>query len=338
MNKKIYSVLIVVTLLISKSFAQDIHFSQFYASPLTLNPGLTGLTEKSYRAMAIYRNQWRSVTVPYATYGGSFDMRLLESKMKSNIFGAGVLFNADKSGDGKLFFMQAMLSAAFHKSIGKKNTIGIGIQAGYVQKTLKYNQLSFPAQFNGSDFDLNLSNNENFETPSISYVDMNAGLMWQGKLHDRLGMMAGFSVFHLTQPKESFLGKDNKLSMRYSGNLGARVKINDKWYITPNFIYQTQAKAQEINFGTAVEYNMEVRQRPLILSLGGWYRLKDAGVVSASAEYLNTRIGFAYDVNASELTPASNNRGAFEIYIMYNGLLSGGDKPVKPIMVPCPRM
>ena len=39
--------------------AQDIHFSQFYASPLTLNPAMTGFVNGDCRAGVIYRNQWK---------------------------------------------------------------------------------------------------------------------------------------------------------------------------------------------------------------------------------------------------------------------------------------
>ena len=62
--------------------AQDIHFSQFYASPLTLNPALSGFHDGTFRVAGIYRNQWRSVTTPFQTYGASFDMRLLQKKLK----------------------------------------------------------------------------------------------------------------------------------------------------------------------------------------------------------------------------------------------------------------
>ncbi len=56
------------------SFAQDIHYSQFYASPLTLNPALTGVNECNYRIGAMYRNQWKSVTTPYQTPSISFEI------------------------------------------------------------------------------------------------------------------------------------------------------------------------------------------------------------------------------------------------------------------------
>src|ERR1044071_8344426 len=72
--KKLIAILIIVFSQ-AKIMAQvDSHFSQFYAYPLWLNPGLTGVTDGDYRITAIYRNQWRSVTAPFSTMGLSGDV------------------------------------------------------------------------------------------------------------------------------------------------------------------------------------------------------------------------------------------------------------------------
>ena len=71
------------------SFSQDIHYSQFYSSPLTLNPALTGVNDCTYRIAAMYRNQWQSVTDPYQTPSISFDINNLFPK----IFKKGSLFS-----------------------------------------------------------------------------------------------------------------------------------------------------------------------------------------------------------------------------------------------------
>jgi hypothetical protein len=38
---------------------QDIHFSQYYASPLSLNPANTGNYDGDWRLMNSYRQQWK---------------------------------------------------------------------------------------------------------------------------------------------------------------------------------------------------------------------------------------------------------------------------------------
>ena len=51
-----------LTLLICGAvIAQDPHFSQFFASPLTLNPAFTGKFDGSWRLAANHRDQWPSI-------------------------------------------------------------------------------------------------------------------------------------------------------------------------------------------------------------------------------------------------------------------------------------
>src|SRR5215510_10856976 len=52
----------------------DPHFSQYYAYPLWLNPGLTGAIDGNYRVTAMYRSQWGGISNPFATPGISADI------------------------------------------------------------------------------------------------------------------------------------------------------------------------------------------------------------------------------------------------------------------------
>src|ERR1700760_2898501 len=54
-----------------RSNAQDIHFSQFFETPLLRNPGLAGIFTGDYRVQGVYRDQWNSFTNAYRT--GSFN-------------------------------------------------------------------------------------------------------------------------------------------------------------------------------------------------------------------------------------------------------------------------
>ncbi|MFN5345360.1 MAG: type IX secretion system membrane protein PorP/SprF, partial [Bacteroidota bacterium] len=47
----------------------DPHFSQFYAYPLGINPGLAGVNEGDFRANAVFRKQWSQVMTPNLTKG-----------------------------------------------------------------------------------------------------------------------------------------------------------------------------------------------------------------------------------------------------------------------------
>ena len=62
LKKLLLTVLIVVSIgIFADVNAQDPHFSQFYASPLLLNPALTGAFPGNVRASGSYREQWPSI-------------------------------------------------------------------------------------------------------------------------------------------------------------------------------------------------------------------------------------------------------------------------------------
>ena len=49
---------VLLTVLCNGLYAQDPHFSQFFSSPLTLNPAFTGKFDGAVRFIGDYRNQW----------------------------------------------------------------------------------------------------------------------------------------------------------------------------------------------------------------------------------------------------------------------------------------
>ncbi|MEK7256274.1 MAG: type IX secretion system membrane protein PorP/SprF, partial [Bacteroidota bacterium] len=97
--------------------AQDRSFSQFYASPLTLNPALTGAFEGKYRVGAIYRDQWGNVMEnQYATFSTALDLRWRmnrTAKFKDHA-AIGLLFFNDKAGALQFSTTQIAVSAAYH--------------------------------------------------------------------------------------------------------------------------------------------------------------------------------------------------------------------------------
>ena len=54
-------VVVVLGLVVFNLNSQDIHFSQFYMSPLNLNPAMTGVMNGNIRLTGNYWNQWASV-------------------------------------------------------------------------------------------------------------------------------------------------------------------------------------------------------------------------------------------------------------------------------------
>ena len=136
------------TVLSLQAAAQDVHFTQYFTSPLTLNPANTGLVNCDWRVSGNYRSQWGSVnSTPYVTGTISYDMALLKGKLNGDALGFGVLGLYDKSGTGALQNITAGLSLAYHKRLSqneeKPQNLSIGVQGFFVQKSIDFNKLKF---------------------------------------------------------------------------------------------------------------------------------------------------------------------------------------------------
>ncbi len=321
--RKFYAALVIGLFTLSAS-AQDIHFSQYSASPLTLNPALTANINGMFRASFNYRNQWFTIPVlnsvaPYQTYQASFDMPILRERLGNDGFGFGGMFYADKAGDGALTTYSGMVSVAYHKAVDRygRGRISLGLQAGVVSKQVKISDLIFESQLDGFSWNPALSNGESFSGKSIIYPDVNIGALWSHAPKDMWRYYIGFSMNHLSRPKESFLGDEtNRLNYRYNLHAGMEIFL-DKYYdfsISPTFLFMLQSNAQEYNFGLGLNYWLN---DDVAIFGGAFYRVKDAVIMNLGVEFYNVRVGLSYDINHSGLKAASKAQGAAEVSLVY---------------------
>lgn len=340
-------ILLASVLYITALYAQDYHFSQFYNSPLTLNPALTGKMNGVFRFALSYRNQWFSLIsdgTPFATYAGSFDAPI---EFRKDALGLGLVLVNDRAGDGLFTNMLVLASAAYHFGIGSsgKHVISLGIQGGYNQKRLDMTRTLFYDQINPTDPNTNRPTNENIPDDNLGFFDLNAGAIGSSKLTDKVTVYAGFSSFHLTMPDESFTaGGDETMPLRLAAHGGAEYVFHKRIALLPSLIYMRQRKSDELNLGTALVFKMAEAENVLFY-LGGYYRLlpssksndhnlSDAAIAYTAFEYKNFRIAFSYDVTTSDLRDAPRAVGALEVALIYTHpfLLPG----MKPLLF-CPR-
>jgi type IX secretion system PorP/SprF family membrane protein len=328
MNKKIFTksaaLLGLVSLLnLSETQAQDIHFTQFNSSPLTVNPAFTGGFSGTWRAAAIYRNQWNSVTTPFVTYGASFDLPVVHNLSQDDYLAVGAQLYNDRSGDGNLNNFSGLLSVAYHKFLGTNldKVLSFGVQGGYTQKSIDLSKLYFGDEFINGNFQPGTTGEQ--LTNRVNYMTINAGLSWSHRTGERFGYQLGVGANNLNQPKESFMKQKNKdvgLGMRYTGQLGAIWQVSNRFSLRPGALYQYQSSAQELVAGNEFHVIVGDYEIPSVatgLFLGAWYRNNDAIMATAGIEFKGFRVGVAYDYNISDLSKATKNYGGFEIALRY---------------------
>lgn len=309
--------------------AQDVHFTQFDASPLTLNPANTGAFSGQFRASAIYRDQWRSVTggdAAFKTIAVSLDMPIINDISIDDYLAAGVQFYKDQAGDGNLSNTTVMLSLAYHKFLGTNGNkvLSVGLQGGYSRKNIDLSKLYFGDEYLEGQWQPGTSAEWGWLTTGTSNYIINAGINYSQSIGGRSSFVLGVGANNLNQPLESFdkraAAADVGLGIRYTGQLGAIIGLNDKFSLRPAALWQSQSTATELVVGN--EFNLKVGDTydaPLATAIyaGVWYRNQDAVMVTAGLEYKGFRIGVGYDYNTSDLKAASNNNGGFEISIRY---------------------
>ena len=118
--------------------AQDIHWSLYQMSPLTLNPALTGAFNGTARVGGIYRDQSRvGLENGFTTPSFYVDAPILNVGKKDWVGVGGMIYN-DEAGSVGLGTVGAYLSASYHKALNKKGTslISFGLQGGMMQRRI----------------------------------------------------------------------------------------------------------------------------------------------------------------------------------------------------------
>ena len=299
--------------------AQDIHFSQYNGSALNLNPAFTGFFDGDYRVNCIYRSQWTSVPVPYRSISFAADGRFKIKKMKRACFGAGILFNNDGSAATNYNTNQIYLSASYIYKLNKDSTLlwSTGLTAGFSNSGFNYNKMSFDDQYQSSNYSASNNTGENFSQTSTTLADVNIGTVLQYAIKQRTSIQYGISYHHVNASKITFqsdatIHVNSKLTNYISFQYPIATKVN----LIVEAMYAHQGKYNEIVPGAQFKFLLKQENNQSI-SVGAYYRLKDAAIARVGYQYKTITAGLAYDVNTSKFKAATNSRGAVEFYVTY---------------------
>ena len=321
--------------------AQDLKFSQFYNSPLNLNPALTGKIPGIARVVVNYRNQDNPVVAAsaYSTISASADFGLLRDVMNDNVLGVGMVVNSDNQGAGALKTIQIMASVAYHLGMGydKKHWIHAGFQGGLVQRRIDVGSFYWQSQYiPNQGFDQTLPSLENIQNNSILYPNLNAGIFWNSSFSKNINAFAGAGLFNILKPKESFEGDDNERDLRVNGHAGVSINVKDFVMITPNAVYKQQAKATDWIAGSQFGFNLSGKKKPyeMVAFVGGWYDGSKSFITSAGFQYQGIQLGLSYDATLNELKMANQGRGGLELSLIYQ--TPSADPKKKYPLMHCP--
>ncbi|MEQ1746632.1 MAG: PorP/SprF family type IX secretion system membrane protein [Saprospiraceae bacterium] len=330
MHSKKLLFLLAALLIGSATWAQDIHYTMYNMSPMTLNPANAGKFEGTARIGGIYRSQWSPISNnPYRTPSVWVDAPILRGFRKQDWIGIGLMLYQDKAGATAISHGAFKLGATYHLALGKSgNTvISIGGHYGGENRKIDNNLVQFGDGFIGpNNYSQAKSMDQGRVLGNANYTDIDAGIVFSTRLNKATDLSLGFSMFHLTKPNYSLLSGgggsggpqqgQSELPTRAIATGVFNLALNDRWTISPSFLFQTMAANDEISVQGLAGYLFSP-EKDITLRAGVSYRLGDAISPMIGAKIKDLTLGFAYDVNTSPLEVATSNQGGFEIAANY---------------------
>lgn len=336
-------VLLVIGFLFWHSVAhgQDPNFSQFFVSPLSLNPAMTGKFNGTLRVSGNYRDQWPTIARAFITSTLSLDLPLLRNKINPlDTWGVGLMAMTDQTANGILSTNMFSLTTAYHKSIDEngRHQIGLGFQGTFNTRRLDGTRLNFEDELDQlGGWSIPSMEAVNNQSLSLDFTDLSAGILYNGATHTNNHFYLGFSAYHLNQPKASFTGDVfYTLNPRYTLNAGGAIPLKDiSRTIYVSTLYSAQAGAHNFTGGLATGFSLNNDpDDPTIFYSGLWARINsftESLIPYLGLEFKGVRVGLSYDVNVSRLKTASQSRGGLELSLVYIKRPPG----YKPM--PCPK-
>jgi type IX secretion system PorP/SprF family membrane protein len=275
---------------------QDPNFSQFFNTPIYYNPAFTGIN-KELNVSFSFRDQWPNLPVDFKSYYFSAD---LGDRNLPGAGGMGLIINSNNEGIGFIYDFGIGLNVSVRIPIFYFLISQVGIRAGFVQKSVKWDDFVFSDQLD-ERYGINKNSMTDFVRPDFSkklYPDFAAGGILQFTSDDeKVTFTTGFAMDHIFEPDESFLSTGECIVPRktvihadafittnrsisnnsYSRGWDEPVKLN------PGIIYQHQGASQSLALGmNLLKYN---------LYLGAWLR---SSVSHQASNALILMVGYRY--------------------------------------------
>jgi type IX secretion system PorP/SprF family membrane protein len=334
-HKKIIAILLLFIVL--NVTAQDPHFSQYFASPLTVNPSFTGKNVEDLRIAINARSQWWGATIsPYNTATLSFEKRLAVKKTGAeNSLAIGGILLTDGSNNNILKNNFAGLSVAYNKALSADgvNSIGAGLSVHFANRILDVSKMQFQSQFGSMGFQRSIPSNDFVVVQNNSYVDYNAGINFSHN-QKKYGYTIGIGYFHAGRPTEGIYQNN-----RYQIDPRTTISLNN-WYevgyehrISFNAIAHLQGNRNVYTLGSMYHAKLNNDETLESLNFGLFHRFGDSFYPYIGLQATKWLVGISYDAVSSKVKTAYNSVSSMELSFVWQ--LPGkkfSEKPVKHIV------
>lgn len=338
LNKNICFLILLISMhWCNTLYAQDPIFSQFFASPLSVNPALAGNGDANWRLMGLRRNQWISAgTDPLNTTSLSFDGKIYKNKYNEhNYVGGGLMFLQDNGLAGAYKSSSFNFALSSHVSLDADDIQGLsaGIGGTYANTLIDFSQLSFASQLSSSGFNRALPTNEAYMSSIKPYYSAFAGLTYTYR-NERTNFDIGIAGYRFMRTSKSALQDVNQFDPpRYNVHADFQTYLSDRLIFNANsmFVFENNINSYSlgVNFGNILG-DVNNIENPAVFNTGIWYRQNEAIIPYIGLGYGSLQGGLSYDVNISNSKSSIGPLQTFEFSL----ILRSGNKSRSTI--PCP--
>lgn len=301
----------------TKSFAQDIHFSQFFEAPLLRNPSLAGIFTGDIRVQAVYRDQWNSITNAYKT--GSLNAEYKMPIGKANDFiTAGLQILYDRAGTVSWVSTHILPALNYHKSLSedRNSYLSLGFMGGPVMRQFDRSKMTTNSTYDG------LGDGETFVQPKYTYIDGSVGMSYNTQLNANPdnNMFVGLAYHHFTKPKNSFYRNASAVvDPKWVASAGVKFSVTPESYLTLQADHSEQGAFRETVAGAlyGIKIGPDLDKPDYTLHGGAFLRWNDALIPVLKIDYASYSFSLSYDVNISKLKTSTYGRGGFELALSY---------------------
>ena len=274
--------------------------------------------------MASFRDQGRSIPVPYLTFSGSYDRKIYPKNRTNGFFGAGLFMNYDKQGDSQLRLININATGSYTHVLNQNNLLTIGGLIGFSTRGFDPVALTWDSQWDTATnaFNSSLPTGETFDFESFNFLETALGLNYRWQKSERTKIDLGVGAFHLTQPNSTFSNSVSEvLPMRLSFYGISSTALTDKLDIQFDVLYQMQEEYNEFLFGGYLNFYLnQTRGKNRQFRVGAGYKTTSEVVfIKAGVQINEWFVAASYDIDLSDFTADQNGapgRGP-EVHLRY---------------------
>ena len=293
-------------------YSQYVNYTQYYSSPLNLNPAMTGLGEFG-RAGFIYRNQWPTIDNGYHFVSSWMDYNFFKSN-----FSLGLNLSNEIDNFSKLSTSHISPSFSYEINLGYKLILKSGLQASFTNSNFNTENLIFYDQL-GVNGVVNSTSENLSDFKNKNYLNLAMGLLMYSE-----SLWIGASIHNILEPNISYSSDNLNLERVYSFHAGYSLKNIG---IAPSFNFRKVGSFSQLDIGSYFNFDP--------LSIGLWYRgvpiqknnSFESIIGSLSLKIKKMNISYSYDYNVSELLGYSG--GSHEISLIFLFHFFGKNIPPK---------